>query len=122
MRLLYVPVARGSLRIQYRKTKNIIKDCLKKTPEHGPGALTKQIKKTSDYFFVESIIFLVESIIFLVLSIIVLEESGVTVVVLSVFTVVVESVVVVDDPDPQEAKMLTANTVNSFLILIRLKW
>ena len=75
-------------------------------------------KKRSGYFLTESTIFLVLSIIFLVLSIAILEESETAVVTLSVFTtVVVESVVVVVDPDPQAAKALTASTVNSFFIV-----
>ena len=49
------------------------------------------------------------------LSIVILVESAL---VLSVFTVVVESVVVVDEePEPQAAKTQTANTVNNFFIL-----
>jgi hypothetical protein len=64
---------------------------------------------------------LVESIIFLVLSIIIFDESEVTVFTLSVFTIVVESVVVVEEPDPQAAKELMAKMVNIFFILMSLK-
>jgi hypothetical protein len=68
-------------------------------------------RKEKRYFFVESVVFLV-------LSIDILVESGAIVLVVSVFTVVVVSVVVVEeDPEPQAAKILTANTVNNFFIL-----
>ena len=82
----------------------------KKTPEQSPGAFTNKQKKLN-YFFVESINFWAESTV-------VLEESVTTVVTLSVFTTVVESVVADEDPDPQAAKTLTANTVNNFFILM----
>ena len=66
----------------------------------------------------EKCYFFVESVVFLVLSIDILVESGAMVLVVSVFTVVVVSVVVVEeDPEPQAAKTLTANTVNNFFIL-----
>jgi hypothetical protein len=68
---------------------------------------------------VESTIFLVESIIIFVLSIIFLVESEPEVITLSVFTTV-ESVVVVEAPDPQAAKAVTAKTVNNFFMLISL--
>jgi len=55
-----------------------------------------------------------------VLSTIVLEVSVDTTVTLSFFTTVVESVVVVDDPDPQAAKALIANTDNNFFMLMSL--
>jgi hypothetical protein len=62
-------------------------------------------------------IFLVVSIILLVLSIIFWDESGTAVVMLSDLTMVEESVVVVEEePDPQAAKTVTANTVNNFFI------
>ena len=54
--------------------------------------------------------------VFLVLSIVILVESGIAVLVVSVFTVV-ESVVVDEEPDPQAAKALTLNTINNFFIL-----
>jgi hypothetical protein len=55
-------------------------------------------------------------VVFLVLSIVILVESGIAVLVVSVFTVV-ESVVVDEEPDPQAAKALTLNTINNFFIL-----
>jgi len=67
---------------------------------------------------VESINFLVESIIFLLLSIIIFEASDVTVLTLSVFTTVVESVVEVEEPDPQAANELIAKMVNIFFMLM----
>jgi hypothetical protein len=66
-------------------------------------------------------IFLVVSIILLVLSIFILDESETAVVVLSVLTIVEESVVVVEeDPDPQAAKTVTAKKVNIFFIQMSL--
>ena len=53
----------------------------------------------------------------LVESIMVLEESETSVFTESVFTMVVESVVVVLDPDPQAAKRLTEMIVSNFFIL-----
>jgi hypothetical protein len=53
----------------------------------------------------------------LVESIMVLEESDTMVLTESVFTIVVESVVVVLDPDPQAAKTLTEMIVSNFFIL-----
>jgi hypothetical protein len=48
-------------------------------------------------------------------------DVSVTVVVtLSVFTIVVESVVVDDEPDPQAAKVVIAKTVNNFFMLMSL--
>lgn len=74
---------------------------------------------SSHYFFAESTNFLVESIIFLVLSAIILEESVTAVVTLSVFTVVVESVVVVLELDPlQAARRPRAKIVIGFFILM----
>lgn len=61
--------------------------------------------------------FLVESVVFLVLSIDILVESGMAVLVVSVFTMVVSVVVAEEEPEPQAAKTLTANTVNNFFIL-----
>jgi hypothetical protein len=75
--------------------------------------------KWAGYFFVESTIFLAESAIVFVLSTIFLAESAAEVIVLSAFTVV-ESVVVVDELDPQAAKAVTAKTVNNFFILMSL--
>jgi hypothetical protein len=51
----------------------------------------------------------------------VLVVSVAVVLTLSVFTTVVESVVVVvDDPDPQAAKVLMVNKANNFFILMSL--
>jgi hypothetical protein len=66
------------------------------------------------FFILDSDIF---DSIFLVVSIIFLDESGTAVVMLSVLTMVEESVVVVEEePDPQAAKTVTAKTVNNFFI------
>lgn len=46
-------------------------------------------------------------------------ESEPMVLTVSVF-ITVESVVVVDDPDPQAANVLIANTVNNFFMLMSL--
>jgi hypothetical protein len=64
---------------------------------------------------------LVESIIFFVLSIIIFDESEVTVFTLSVFTTVVESVVVVEEPDPQAANEHMAKMVNIFFMINEFK-
>jgi len=97
---------------------NIIIRPLKKTPEQSPGAFTNKQEK-ANYFLDESIIFLVVSIIFLVLSIMTFVESEPIVFMVSVFTTV-ESVVVVDEPDPQAANVVIANTVNNFFIIMSL--
>jgi len=69
-------------------------------------------KRPGNYFLVESIIFFVLSVMDLVVSVAVALT-------LSVFTTVVESVVVVVDvPDPQAANELMANTVNNFFMLM----
>jgi hypothetical protein len=87
---------------------------------NNSGSKKSNTDKRAGYFFVESTIFLVVSIIIFVLSIIFLEESVTAVVELSVFTTVVESVVVAEEPDPQAAKALTARIVNNFFMLMSL--
>ncbi len=65
----------------------------------------------------ESIFIVVVSVVLLVLSSLDLKES---VIELSVFTVVV-SVVELEDPDPQAAKIQTSVTVSNFFIFNGLK-
>jgi hypothetical protein len=89
----------------------------KKSSGTGPGASFMYKQRNADYFFTESTSFLVESIMVLVESIMVLEESDTTVFTESVFTIVVESVVVVLDPDPQAAKRVMEMIVSNFFIL-----
>ena len=66
------------------------------------------------YFFLVESIF-IESVIFLVLSAMAFVESRAVVIELSDLTVV-ESVVELEEFDPQAARMPTSVTVNSFFI------
>jgi hypothetical protein len=74
-----------------------------------------QIQKTNDYFLVESVNFLVESVIFT--CVVAFDVSVVTVLTLSVFTTVVESVLDAEEPDTQAANELIAKIVNNFFML-----
>jgi hypothetical protein len=83
---------------------------IRKNSRTWSWSIHKPTNKEEGYFFVESVIFLV-------LSIDILVESGMAILVVSVFTAAESVVVVEEEPDPQAAKTLTANTVNNFFIL-----